>query len=62
MQVHYVPVYYHPYYRDLGHRRGTCPVAEAFYDRVLSLPMFPAMTDDDVQRVIDTCIPLIDGP
>jgi len=62
VQVHYIPVHLHPYYRKLGHRSGTCPIAEDFYDRVLSLPMFPAMTDGDVQRVIDTCIRLMDGP
>jgi UDP-4-amino-4,6-dideoxy-N-acetyl-beta-L-altrosamine transaminase len=55
VQVHYIPVHYHPYYQRLGYERGTCPVAEDFYSRALSLPMFPAMTDDDVQRVIEAC-------
>ncbi len=56
VQVHYIPVHLHPYYRELGYRRGTCPIAEDFYDRVLSLPMFPAMSDDDVRRVTDACL------
>ncbi len=56
VQVHYIPVHLHPYYRELGYRRGTCPIAEDFYDRVLSLPMFPAMSDDDVRRVTDACV------
>ena len=52
VQVHYIPVHYHPYYQRLGYRRATLPVAEDFYDRALSLPIFPAMTDADVDRVI----------
>jgi dTDP-4-amino-4,6-dideoxygalactose transaminase len=43
---------WHPYYRDLGYRRGGWPVAEAAYEGLLSLPMFPAMTDSDVDDVV----------
>ena len=39
--VHYVPAYWHPYYEALGYRRGLCPRAEAAYERLLSLPLFP---------------------
>jgi perosamine synthetase len=53
-QVHYFPVHLQPYYRKRhGYGPGKCPVAEAYYERCLSLPLFPAMTDDDVRRVID---------
>lgn len=53
VNVHYEPVYLHPYYRErLGTARGVCPVAEAAYDRLLTLPMFPAMTDRDADDVI----------
>jgi perosamine synthetase len=52
--VHYVPVHLHPYYRErLGTAPGLCPVAEAAYERILSLPLFPAMADEDVDRVVD---------
>jgi len=51
-QVHYRPVYYHPYYERLGYKRGLCPVAEAEYERLVSLPMWYGMTDEDVERVI----------
>ncbi len=61
VQVHYIPVHYHPYYERLGYRRGQCPVAEDFYARALSLPIFPAMTDDDVHRVIDACAAAVAG-
>jgi UDP-4-amino-4,6-dideoxy-N-acetyl-beta-L-altrosamine transaminase len=50
--VHYVPVYWHPYYEALGYRRGLCPRAEAAFDRLLTLPLFPAMTDADVDDVV----------
>jgi perosamine synthetase len=53
-QVHYIPVHLQTYYREkYGYAPGKCPNAEAFYDRCLSLPLFPAMTDGDVTQVID---------
>jgi len=54
VNVHYLPVHLHPYYqRKFGTAKGMCPVAEAAYERILSLPMFPAMTDDDVRDVVE---------
>ncbi len=53
VQVHYLPVYWHPYYQALGYRRGLCPEAERYYGGAISLPIFPAMTDDDIERVVD---------
>jgi len=50
VQVHYMPVHLHPFY---GGRRGQCPRAEAAHDRMLSLPLFPAMTDVDADDVIE---------
>jgi perosamine synthetase len=53
VSVHYIPVHLHPYYRDqFGHRDGECPVAEAAYERLISLPMFHGMTDADVTDVV----------
>ena len=52
VQVNYLPVYRHPVYADLGYQRGMCPVAEEYYAQEISLPLFPALTDDDVDRVI----------
>ncbi|MCE5325941.1 MAG: UDP-4-amino-4,6-dideoxy-N-acetyl-beta-L-altrosamine transaminase [Planctomycetaceae bacterium] len=53
VQVHYVPTHTHPLYRrTLGTDWGQCPIAEDYYHRCLSLPIYPAMTDSDVQRVI----------
>jgi len=54
VQVHYIPVYFHPFYRrHLGDLRGSCPVAEAAYEGLLSLPIFPAMSDGDVDDVVE---------
>jgi len=53
VNVHYIPVHLHPYYRDrFGHKPGACPVAEDAYERLLSLPMFHGMSDQDVEDVI----------
>lgn len=54
VQVHYLPVHWHPAYEDLGYRRGLCPIAEDYAARVVSLPLFPKMTDSDVERVVET--------
>lgn len=53
VNVHYIPVYYHPYYRELGYDKGICPVAEEIYNQIITIPLFPSMTDKDVQDVID---------
>jgi UDP-4-amino-4,6-dideoxy-N-acetyl-beta-L-altrosamine transaminase len=55
-QVHYLPVYLHPYYRDLGYPKGLCPNAETFYGGAVSLPMFPGLTDSQVDHVIECVI------
>ena len=50
--VHYIPVYRHPYYEALGYPQGLCPRAEKLYEEILSLPLYYSLTDDDVQDVI----------
>lgn len=55
-QVHYVPVHLQPYYRELGNKSGDCPVAEEYYKHCLSLPMFPTLTDEEQQYVIDSVL------
>ena len=51
-QVHYIPVYWFPYYRNLGYKRGLCEKAEELYKGIVSIPLYPAMTDRDVEDVI----------
>lgn len=50
--VHYIPVYWHPYYEKLGYEKGICPNAEKLYNEMMSLPLYYAMTDKDVESVI----------
>jgi len=53
VNVHYIPVHHHPYYRErFGFKGGEFPVAEAAYEGLISLPMFHAMNDQDVEDVI----------
>ncbi|MFA5866628.1 MAG: DegT/DnrJ/EryC1/StrS aminotransferase family protein [Actinomycetota bacterium] len=58
--VHFIPVHLHPYYRDaFGFKRGDYPVAEDAYDRLVSLPIYPRMTDDDVKDVIAAVLDIL---
>lgn len=52
-QVHYYPVYLQPYYRDLGFKAGLCPIAEDYYSRCLSIPIFPTLVDKDIDKIIE---------
>lgn len=51
-QIHYVPVYWFPYYQHLGYKKGLCPKAEEMYEGIMSIPLYPKMTDQDVADVI----------
>jgi len=53
VQIHYIPVYWHPYYQKLGYRRGICPIAEDFFQREISLPLHPAMSDEEIAFVVE---------
>ncbi|MBQ4536041.1 MAG: UDP-4-amino-4,6-dideoxy-N-acetyl-beta-L-altrosamine transaminase [Lachnospiraceae bacterium] len=51
-QVHYLPVYWHSHYENLGYEKGLCPNAEKFYNEVMSIPLYPALTDEEVEDTI----------
>ncbi len=51
-QVHYVPLHLMPYYKELGNKEGDLPVVEEYYQHCLSLPMYPTLTDDEQEYVI----------
>lgn len=51
-QIHYVPVYWFPYYRQIGYKKGICPNVEEIYKGILSIPLYPKMTEQDVTDVI----------
>lgn len=62
VNVHYIPVHLHPYYRQqLGTQPGQCPVAEVAYERIVSLPIFPLMTDEDGQDVVTAVTKVIEA-
>lgn len=59
-QIHYVPVYWFPYYQHLGYEKGLCPNAEEIYKGIISIPLYPAMTDQDVDSVITAVKKVVD--
>ena len=56
VQVHYIPVHLQPYYKKLGFKRGLYPKAERFYDREITIPLYPNMDNIDIEYVIDTLL------
>lgn len=56
IQVHYMPVYLQPFYQALGYRQGLCPVAEDFYQKEISLPVYPSLAEEDVKYVVDNIL------
>lgn len=52
VHVHYIPVYWHPYYRKLGYERGLCPNAEKWYEKALTLPIHPNMTVEELSIIV----------
>ncbi|MCX8477986.1 MAG: UDP-4-amino-4,6-dideoxy-N-acetyl-beta-L-altrosamine transaminase [Sphingomonas sp.] len=59
VNVHYIPIHTQPQYRRLGFERGDFANAERYYDRAISIPLFPAMTDEQQQKVVDAVRGLI---
>ena len=51
-QVHYIPVYRHPYYENLGYKKGLCPVAEATYEQIMSSPFYSSLTDEEAADTV----------
>lgn len=60
-QVHYIPVYWFPYYRKLGYEKGLCPNAEKIYGGIMSIPLYPKMSDQDVEDVINAIKKIIEN-
>lgn len=52
VNVHYMPVYLHPYYQGLGYSAGLCPVAEEAYEKIMTLPLWVGMDQGDLERVV----------
>jgi dTDP-4-amino-4,6-dideoxygalactose transaminase len=60
-QVHYIPVHTMPYYLDLGNKKGDHPVSEAYYEQCLSIPMYPTLTDEEQEYVINCILSFVNG-
>jgi len=61
VNVHYIPVHWHPYYAQLGYERGRIPIAEAEYERLISLPMWAGMQDSDVADTVAAVDKVLDA-
>lgn len=61
VNVHYIPVYMHPYYREHGYKDVHCANAEEIYSHIISLPLYPELTDEQQDYVIDTLKQLCEG-
>ncbi len=59
VQVHYIPVHLQPYYQQLGYSRDLCPKAKDFYERQISIPIYQAMSDEDVEYVISSLLDVL---
>lgn len=60
-QIHYIPVYWFPYYKHLGYGKGLCPNAEEVYKGIMSIPLYPKLTDEDVDDVIHAVTKVIEN-
>ena len=54
VNVHYIPVYWHPYYQQLGYKKGLCPIAEAVFESMITLPLYPGLSVEDVDYVVES--------
>lgn len=53
VQVHYIPVYFQPFYQQLGYKKGICPNAENYYSQAITIPLYPSMRDREIDEVIE---------
>ncbi len=54
VNVHYIPVYYHPYYQEHGYKKACCPNAESLYEHFISIPLYPGLTEEQQDYIIDS--------
>jgi perosamine synthetase len=59
VNVHYMPIYLHPYYQSLGYNKGLCPNAEKLYEEIITLPMFPLLKDKEIEKVCNKLVEII---
>jgi UDP-4-amino-4,6-dideoxy-N-acetyl-beta-L-altrosamine transaminase len=61
VNVHYMPIYLHPYYQSLGYEKGLCPVSEDVYERMITLPIYPLLKDEEIDIVYNKIINIINS-
>ena len=54
VNLHYIPIYRQPFYEKMGFKAGYCPEAESYHRDALSIPMYPTLSTEEQDRVIDT--------
>jgi UDP-4-amino-4,6-dideoxy-N-acetyl-beta-L-altrosamine transaminase len=59
VNVHYMPIYLHPYYQSLGYEKGLCPISEDIYNRIITLPIFPLLKNEEVDIVFKKTIDIL---
>jgi UDP-4-amino-4,6-dideoxy-N-acetyl-beta-L-altrosamine transaminase len=59
VQVHYIPVHLQPYYQQLGYSRDLCPRAKDFYERQISIPIYPAISDEDAGYIVSSLLDVL---
>ena len=52
VNLHYIPIYLHPYYKRLGYKKGLCPKAERYYKETITLPLYPGMSNSETEEVV----------
>lgn len=60
VNVHYIPVYSFPYYQSIGYKMGTCPNAEKLYERMISIPLYYSLSDEEQNKVITAIRKVLD--
>lgn len=61
VHVHYIPVYWHPYYKQLGYEKGLCPKAEKYYQHALTLPIHPKMTNEQIEVITANLLEIVES-
>lgn len=59
--VHYMPIYLHPYYQELGYKEGICPVAEEVYKQMLTIPIYPLLEEPQIEYVYNSIKTILEG-
>ena len=59
VNVHYMPIYLHPYYQELGYQKGLCPESEKVYEQIITLPVYPLLKDEEVEYVCKKIMSII---